>query len=199
MQGSNHCPKWPQHDGRLYPYRAFGQSMNNFIRGFAGLLMVLALAGASAQALYKSIGPDGKVQYSDRPAGDGRIEKTMAIENLPSSQVPGLTHSYVEQLRDLKAWESEHARKNPAPPSVPSRAGTVLYSAAWCGYCKLAKAYMQQKGIGYQEIDIDTPSGKAEYVQARTGRGGIPLLVVSGKRLEGFTPAGYESFFASLK
>lgn len=36
-------------------------------RVFLGLAAMLAMAGASAQ-IYKSVGPDGKVVYSDRPS-----------------------------------------------------------------------------------------------------------------------------------
>ncbi|MBS1189755.1 MAG: Glutaredoxin [Rhodocyclaceae bacterium] len=36
---------------------------------------------------------------------------------------------------------------------------TQLYSASWCGYCRKAKAYLGERGIPYQEIDIDTPEG----------------------------------------
>ncbi len=167
------------------------------------LLLLLLLGCATsftvcAQPLYKSIGDDGKVHYSDRPNGEGRIEKTIEVESLPSNQVPGLTHSYVEQLRELKEWQADYARKNPGTqPAV--RTGTVLYSAPWCGYCKLAKAYMAQRGIGYQEINVDTKAGKAEFIRMRERGGGIPLLVAADKKLGGFTPAAYDVFFANLK
>ena len=166
------------------------------------LLLLLLLAASSftvgAQSFYKSVGADGKVHYSDRPNGEGRAEKTIEVENLPSNQVPGLTHSYVEQLRELKEWQADYARKNPGT-QAPVRTGTVLFSASWCGYCKLAKAYLAQHGIGYQEVDIDTKGGKAEFIQARTRGGGIPLLVVADKKQEGFSRAGYDVFFANLK
>ncbi len=153
---------------------------------------------ADAQTLYKSIGADGKVHYSDRPNAEGRIEKTMEVESLPSNQVPGLTHSYVEQLRELEKWQADRAQKNPGAQG-PVRNGTLLFSATWCGYCKMAKAYMAQHGIAFQEIDVDTPAGRAEFKRVRMGSGGIPLLVASDKKLVGFTRAGYDAFFAQLK
>ena len=141
-----------------------------------------------AQTLYKSVGPDGKVVYGDRPPAEGRIEKTMKFENLPSSALPAAVSSYVEQLRRMKA-----SSITSTPPS-----GVVLYAAAWCGYCKNAKAYLASKGVAYQEIDIDTKNGMAAFAQAGGG-GGVPLLFAGGQRVQGFSPAAYDALFANRK
>ena len=157
-------------------------------------LAILLLWGASAttapiaQTLYKSVGPDGKIVYSDRPPAEGRIEKTMKLENLPSSALPASASSYVEQLRRVKASSSAST-----PPN-----GVILYSAAWCGYCKKAKAYLASKGITYQEVDIDTNNGMAAFAQAGGGSG-IPLLFAGGQRVQGFSPAAYDALFANRK
>ncbi len=169
--------------------------------GLVFLLILIHTASnitVCAQVLSKSTGSDGKVHYSDRPNTEGRAETTMEMPSLPSNQVPGLTHSYVEQLRALKEWEADYARKNPGN-QVPTRTGVVLYSASWCGYCKLAKSYLAQHKVAYQEIDVDTKGGKAEFAQVRKRGGGIPLLVAENKKVEGFTSAGYDAFFANLK
>ena len=73
----------------------------------------------------------------------------------------------------------------------------MLYSATWCGYCRKAKAYLAAKGVSYQEIDIDTPGGRAAFAQAGGGKG-VPLLISkSGQRAQGFSPAGYDALLAS--
>ena len=145
-------------------------------------------ASSHADTMYKSVRPDGRVVYSDRPPAEGRIEKTMTFENLPSSALPKETSSYVEQLKRLRA----------SAPVVASREGVVLYSATWCGYCTKAKAYLVGKGISYQEIDIDTDDGKAAFAQAGGGKG-VPLLLVGGKRAQGFSIAAYDEIFASKR
>lgn len=141
-----------------------------------------------AQDLYKSVGPDGRIVYSDKPPAKGRIEKTMKFENLPSSALPASAFSYVEQLRKLRA--SSSANK-------PTKA-VVLYSAAWCGYCKKAKAYLADKGITYQEIDIDTDGGMIAFAQVGGGNG-VPLLLAGGQRVQGFSPDAYDALFANRK
>lgn len=157
-------------------------------------LAILLLWGVSAtttplaQTLYKSVGPDGKILYSDRPPVEGRIEKTMKFENLPSSPLPASASSYVAQLRRMRA----------SAPANASIGGVVLYSAAWCGYCTKAKAYLASKGIPYQEIDIDTNDGMAAFAQAGGGRG-VPLIIAGGQRVQGFSPAAYDVLFANRK
>lgn len=149
-------------------------------------LLSLASVPAAAQTLYRSTGPDGRTVYSDKPPTEGRVDKTLSFENLPSSPVPAATLSYVEQLRRMRA-------SSPPPPVQ----GLVLYSATWCGYCRKAKAYLAAKGVSYQEIDIDTPAGRNAFAQAGGGKG-VPLLISkSGQRAQGFSPAGYDALLAS--
>lgn len=152
------------------------------------LLISAAYAASNVTTLYKSVGPDGKVDYSDRPPTDGRLEKTMQFENLPSSAVPELTHSYVEQLRRMK--ESQAA----SPPVH----GVVMYAASWCGYCRKARAHLGIKGVAYQEIDIDTRKGKEAFARASGGTGGVPLLISGDQRVQGYSVGAYDAFIANL-
>jgi glutaredoxin len=168
------------------------------MKRLAFLLVVTAavntvlIAAAQAESVYKSIGPDGKIIYSDKPPTDGRVEKTMTFANLPSSPLPAASLSYVEQLRRFRAFSP--AKK----PDSAAVTGVVLYSAAWCGYCTKAKAYLAAKGISYDEVDIDSKDGMKAYAQAGGG-GGVPLLLAGGQRVQGFSPAAYDAVFASRK
>lgn len=152
---------------------------------FALALLALALTPALAQTMYKSVTADGKVVYTDRPPADSKVLKTLTPDSTPSSALPV---SAEEQLRRLKALR----------PAAPAASGVVLYSAAWCGYCTKAKAYLGAKGIAYREIDIDTPDGLASFAQAGGGKG-VPLLLAGDQRVQGFSPAAYDQLFANRK
>lgn len=143
-------------------------------------------AHCGAQVLYKSIGPDGRVTYTDRPPAEGTIAKTMRVEDLPNTALPTKTLAELEQLRKS------------APKVTVMPTGVVLFSASWCGYCRLARGYLAQKGIEYQEVDVDTPAGKLAFVQAG-GRGGVPLLIANGHKLRGFTVQAYDTLFAAQR
>lgn len=144
---------------------------------------------ALAQELFKSVGPGGRVVYSDRRPTDGRVEKTMKIEQAPSSALPDSTLSYVEQLRRLRA--SASAKAGVAAPT----AGIVLFTAPWCRYCTQAKEYLADKGLRYQEHDIDTAEGIAEFARVGGGKG-VPLLVSGKDRVRGYSVASYDALFA---
>ena len=153
------------------------------------IVCAIALAAAvSAQTVYKSLGPDGRVVYSDRAPASGHLEKTMKFADLPSSALPASAASFMEQFR--------RTHPSDAGLAVPvSGGGTILYSAAWCGYCKQAKAWLAAQGVAYQDIDVDTPSGMASLAQVSGGKGGIPVLVAKGQKVSGFSTAAYAAIF----
>ncbi len=155
------------------------------ILAIAAAILLAALPPASAQTMYKSVTADGRIVYSDRPPAGGKVLKTLTPDNTPSSALPV---SAEEQLLRLKALR----------PTAPAASGVVLYSAAWCGYCTKAKAYLGAKGIAYREIDIDTPDGLASFAQAGGGKG-VPLLLAGDQRVQGFSPGAYDQLFAKRK
>ena len=156
------------------------------------LLLVLTTGGTavaqSTTTLYKSTGPDGKTVYSDRPPPNAREAKTLTFQNAPASPLSVETLAYIETLK-----RSAEARAKAPPPS-----DVVLFSAAWCGYCKKAKAHLAAKQVAYREIDIDTKDGLVAYVQAG-GKRGVPLLVVNGQSVSGYSQASYDAALSPRK
>lgn len=157
------------------------------------LLLLFALATASlsmaqSTTLYKSTGPDGKTVYSDRPLPNAREAKTLTFKNEPASPLSPKTLAYIESLKS-----SAEARAKAPPPSE-----IVLFSAAWCGYCKKAKAHLDSKQVAYREFDIDTKDGLVAYAQAG-GKRGVPLLVVNGQSISGYSQASYDAVLTPLK
>jgi glutaredoxin len=157
---------------------AFGVSLA------AASLGLCAPAHAQAPALYKSVGKDGVVTYSDQPPADGKIDKVLTFEYLPRSDLPAATASRLEQLRKA----SSAAAHAVVTPSSQVR----IYTAAWCGYCKLAKAYLNSHGIAFDDFDIDTVDGLKAYARAGGGRG-IPLMLVGDQRVQGFSEKAYDT------
>ena len=153
------------------------------------LLLACALAASAAipaQTVYKSIGPDGKVVYSDRAPTTGRLEKEMKFE-LASSALPASAASYMEQFRK--------AHPNGTGQAAAGK-GVTLYSAAWCGYCKQAKAWLAGHGVAYTDVDIDAPGGMSALARASGGGAGVPVLVVDGRPMNGFSASAYDAALA---
>jgi glutaredoxin len=154
----------------------------------AVILLALSCA-ATGGTMYKSIGPDGRVVYSDRPPDSGRVEKSLTYKDLPASPLPDAVLQYREALQKSADKRLENSGAAPS--------GTVqLFAAAWCGHCRKAKAWLAGKGIAYQEHDIDTPEGKLAFAQTPKRSGGIPLLTWKGEQVQGFSPGAYDAFFS---
>lgn len=157
-------------------------------------LLVLSLLASSpaghAETLYKTIGPDGRVEYTDRPPVAGKPAKTLSFDNLPATPLPESVLRYREQLQ--KGMHNRLA--NLGKPG----AGPQLFTAAWCGYCRKAKAYLAERAIAYREHDIDTADGQAAFAQAGSASA-IPLLLVGEQRVQGFSVAAYDAALRPLK
>ena len=106
-----------------------------------------------------------------------------------------------------KPADGKVAKTLQPPAAGRAQAGAkrpVLYSAAWCGYCKQAKSYLASKHIQYEEIDVDTNYGKSAFARV-TGSppipenrrvSGIPLLVMGDGKHRGYSAGMYDDLFA---
>ncbi|MEX3773666.1 glutaredoxin family protein [Pseudomonas sp. MYb118] len=78
---------------------------------------------------------------------------------------------------------------------IQASANVVLYSTEWCGYCKLSRRFLDQKGIPYKEFDIEKDAQARKAYEA-LGGGGIPFIEVNGTLIRGYDP---DAIMAALK
>ena len=64
----------------------------------------------------------------------------------------------------------------------------VVYSAKLCGDCQHLKAFMDKHGIAYEIRDIHENPAHGEELQRRTGKLGVPYLVIDGEWVRGYQP-----------
>ncbi|HET8553011.1 MAG TPA: glutaredoxin 3 [Gammaproteobacteria bacterium] len=61
----------------------------------------------------------------------------------------------------------------------------TIYTTSWCGFCRRAKALLDEKGVTYHEIDVEAePGGRAEMAQ-RSGRRTVPQIFIDGLAIGG--------------
>jgi glutaredoxin len=150
------------------------------------IALFAAFAITQADTVYKSVGPDGKIIYSQDPPAGGRAAKTLTFTNLPSTPMPDSVLRYRDELeKSMKERLSQGAK--PREFVFPT-----LFTAQWCGYCRQAKAYLAEKKVRYQEYDIDTAEGMRAYIESGNGRG-VPVLLWKGQKLLGFSRAAYDA------
>ena len=81
-----------------------------------------------------------------------------------------------------------------------------MFSASWCGVCKQAARWFNNKGIPFTEKDVEkTPGARQEMQQLAQKAGipasqlsGVPVISVKGKIVQGFNPQTIERLLANL-
>ena len=65
----------------------------------------------------------------------------------------------------------------------PFRTLTV-YSSTLCPDCRVAKRFLDDHGIEFDLIEIDKDPDAAVRLETKTGKRGVPYLVLDGERWE---------------
>ena len=151
------------------------------------LIMLLLPVCVQAGTVYKSVGVNGQIIYSDQPPVSGKVDKTLNFSDLPATPIPGSVASKSKLDKSAKSNSS-------AAGKMPDSTQPTLFMAQWCGYCKQAKSYLSAKHIRYQEYDIDTDEG-LRMMNASGGGKGVPVLLWNGQKISGFSRDAYDAVF----
>lgn len=137
---------------------------------FAFLSLVLP---TSAVEIYKWKDAAGRTHVSDRPPEQGGAER-LRIRTFTGPA------------------ETSYTDNTPATQKV------VMLSTTWCGVCKQARAWLSQKGIPFDEYDVErSETGKAEY--RRLGGKGVPIILVGNQRMNGFSADRLAAMLSRVK
>lgn len=72
---------------------------------------------------------------------------------------------------------------NDAPP--PGRVKVVMYATSWCGYCERARRLFRQKGVDFEEIDVEASADARREMITRSGRRSVPQIFVGDAHVGG--------------
>jgi len=64
-----------------------------------------------------------------------------------------------------------------------------IYSTPSCGYCKMAKQFMQERNVEYTEYDVAADVEKRQEMVEKSGQMGVPVIDVDGQLMIGFDRA----------
>lgn len=61
-------------------------------------------------------------------------------------------------------------------------ANIKMYTTAWCGDCRSAKRFLRERGVEFEEIDIERREGAAELLmRLNDGKRKVPTFDVEGR------------------
>lgn len=134
-------------------------------------LAALPWAGAQAQQVYRIVGPDGKVTFSDRapdtqtaPASVGNAAAASAGAGLPF------------ELRE-----------------VANRYPVTLYTGNDCTPCVSARNLLVNRGIPFTERTVNTNEDIAA-LQRISGSNSLPFGSIGAQQLSGFSDAEWTQY-----
>nr|WP_315489194.1 glutaredoxin domain-containing protein [uncultured Rhodoferax sp.] len=147
------------------------QLTTSLLLGSAALLCAL---GAQAQAVYRIVGPDGKVTFSDKPPANAQQGKiaTTGVGAAAASSNSNLPF----ELRQ-----------------VTTKYPVVLYTSAQCAPCDSGRALLTSRGVPFNERTIITNEDRAA-LQRQMGDTSLPYLTIGGQRVRGLSESEWTQY-----
>lgn len=131
-------------------------------------LLVLATAACAASAqVYRIVGPDGRVTFSDKPPTEPGVRASTApVTGQPSS---GGGAALPLELRQ-----------------TASRFPVTLYTGPNCAPCSAGRNYLAARGIPFAERTVSTADDVAAFQRLNAGATTLPLLTIGAQQLKGY-------------
>ena len=137
-------------------------------------LAALCLAPLVATAqVYRIVGADGKVTFSDKPPADSSAKVTTPATGAGSSVLSPLLPFELRQV----------AAKYPV----------TLYSANDCAPCAAAKSMLTSRGIPFTEKTVNS-NDDVQALQRISGETSLPFLTIGGQQLKGFVDSEWSQY-----
>jgi len=159
----NLLPAQPTAGGQLF----FGAAL--------AALLALTATPLQAQAVYRIVGADGKVTFSDKPP-------------TTAAKATGLETS------------SPANTGNPALPFELRQAVTkypvTLYTAKDCVPCDNGRKLLQTRGVPFSEKTITT-ADDSEALQRLSGGNALPFMTLGGQQMKGFSPTEWTQYLSA--
>lgn len=62
-----------------------------------------------------------------------------------------------------------------------------IYTTSYCGFCDAAKRLMKERGIPFEEIDVEGDDQKRAWLARATGRRTVPQIFIGDEPIGGYT------------
>lgn len=147
----------------------------SIVFALAAAALLGATAGLHAQTVYRIVGPDGKVTFSDKPPASPEQGK-IAGTGVGASGSAGGNSALPFELRKVVA-------KYPV----------TLYTTQPCPPCDAGRALLATRGVPFSERTVTTPEDST-YFQRLMGDSSLPALNIGGQRLKGFSDSEWSQY-----
>ncbi|WP_061503982.1 glutaredoxin domain-containing protein [Ramlibacter tataouinensis] len=141
----------------------------------AGVLVLVAgiAPDANAQQIYKIVGPDGRVTFSDQPPATGPTGNAapVAVRGSGGANLAGLPF----ELRQ-----------------AAGRYPVTLYTSPGCNTCATGRSMLMARGIPFAEKTVTTNEDSEAF--KRMGATTVPVLTIGSQQLRGYSDIEWAQF-----
>ena len=141
---------------------------------------IFLAAGSSvvlAQSVYRIVGPDGKVTFSDQPPSSAKSTSAPAA----SPKAPGNDNGGASGRLPFDL--SKVAQQYPV----------VLYSGKDCASCNSGRNLLVNRGIPFSEKTVEN-NESIDALKQLSGQSSIPLLTIGSQQLKGFSDTHWSQY-----
>lgn len=136
----------------------------------------LASPWAQAQQVYRIVGPDGKVTFSDRAPPPSVSNAKVSEAGASAAAADTVSAALPFELRQV-------ALKYPV----------TLYAGDSCAPCGAARSMLTSRGIPFREMTIAT-AADTQALQRLSGEASLPFLTLGSQQLKGFSEAEWTQY-----
>lgn len=141
----------------------------------AAIVGCVALWGSAAQAqVFRIVGPDGKVTFTDRPPPDARATPAPTV---------GLPAGGGSSTALLPAEVRTAANRFPV----------TLYTTADCTPCISARNFLASRGVPYAERTVSTRED-VQALERIAGDARLPFATIGGQHVRGFSDTEWTQY-----
>ncbi len=140
--------------------------------GFGWMLLSL---NVQAQGIYRIVGADGKVTFSDKPS----VQTPAQVLDIRVNSGPTGQANFSYELRQAVA-------------QFP----VVLYSTRQCAPCDAGRRLLQQRGVPFTEKTVNSTQDM-EALQKMGANPSLPLLTIGSQQIQGFSEPDWQQYLSA--
>jgi glutaredoxin len=142
----------------------------------AAVPLALLCGAVQAQAVYRIIGADGRLTFSDKPPAAGQNSSAIPLESRNTAEAASV-NALPFELRQ-----------------AASRYPVTLYTTDSCEPCDAGRALLRKRGITFAERTVTTPQDGEALKRLSGNSSALPFLTIGGQGLRGFSDVEWSQF-----
>lgn len=142
----------------------------------SAVLWAASSSGVHAQPVYRIVGPDGKVSFSDKPPAASDKAKVEIAGAAGSNSAATSNANLPYELRQI-------ANKYPV----------TLYTGPNCSPCDIGRGTLSNRGIPFVERTVSS-AADIEQLQKLSGSTSLPFLTIGAQRLKGYSEGEWNQY-----